>query len=339
MRRLTVAVCMACLVGSVGRPAHADGALPGAATAVQREQAQSRFMRGKDLLTKKQYDQALVEFRASHDIVSSPNARLEIARCEREMGKLVAAYAELGRTSVEAKELIAQDNRYQRTYDSAQNERAELEPQLGFVTLTITGATDQTTVSIDGEEIRRAAWNEPAPVAPKSSEIVVTTPGHTPVRKTVALAAGQKQALTIDALSGDPTDTAPPPPPPEPAPETSSSGIPLRTWAYVAGGVGAAGLVTFTVGALMAKSTYDDLNQACRGGPCPSDKSGEISSGKTQQTIANVGLAVGIIGVAAGATLFVLSMPKSSEPAAPAAPPPSTALVVGPGWAGLRGQW
>jgi hypothetical protein len=331
MRRTLLAVSVVAIFAAGSPDARADGVLPDVATAVQREQAQSRFLKGRDLLGKKLYDQALVEFRASHDIVSSPNARLEIARCLRGRGKLVAAYAELGRTAIEAKELLGQDNRYQRAYDSAMAERAEIEPQLGFVTLTIPNATDQTTVAIDGEEIRRAAWNEPAPVAPSNSEIVVTTPGHAPVKRTVALAAGQKQALTIDALSADSTEGATPPPP-EAAPQ-GSSGPSMRTWAYVAGGVGAAGLLTFGIGALMAKSTYDDLNNACHGGPCPADKSGEISSGKTQQTIANVGLAVGIIGVAAGVTLFVLSMPKKDERA------PATAVVLGPGWAGLRGQW
>lgn len=330
MRRTLLAVSVVVLLAATARNARADGVAPDAATAVQREQAQSRFLRGRDLLGKKKYPEALVEFRASHDIVSSPNARLEIARCHRAMGKLVAAYAELGRTAIEAKELVGQDNRYQRAYDSAVAERAEIEPQLGFVTLTIPNASDETKVAIDGEEIRRAAWSEPAPVAPSNSEIVVTTPGHTPVKRTVALAAGQKQALSIDALSGDATE--PVAPPPEAAAQ-GSSGPSLRTWAYVAGGVGAAGLLTFGIGALMAKSTYDDLNNACHGGPCPSDKSGEISSGKTQQTIANVGLAFGIVGVAAGATLFVLSIPKSGEPA------PATAFVVGPGWAGLRGHW
>jgi hypothetical protein len=335
MRRTLLVVTAIAALGVLAPDARADGVAPVAATAVQREQAQAKFKRGRDLLVKKQYAEALAEFRASHDIVSSPNARLEIARCLREMGKLVAAYAEFGRTAIEAKEMLAQDSRYQGAYDSATTERAEIEPKLGFVTLTIPNATDQTTVAIDGEEIRRAAWSEPAPVAPSNSEIVVTTPGHTPVKRTVALAAGQKEALSIDALSGDATDAAPAA---APAPEASaSSGPSLRTWAYVAGGVGAAGLLTFTIGGLMARSTYDDLNNSCHGGPCTADKNGEISSGKTQQTIANVGLAVGIIGVAAGVTLFVLSMPKSSEPAA--APAPTTAVVVGPGWAGLRGQW
>ena len=77
----------------------------------------------------------------------------------------------------------------------------------------------------------------------------------------------------------------------------------------------------------MAKSTYDDLDKACNGGPCPASKNGEISSGKTQQVVANVGLGVGIVGLAVGATLFVLSMPKST-------PDSGAALVVTP--TGLR---
>jgi hypothetical protein len=100
----------------------------------------------------------------------------------------------------------------------------------------------------------------------------------------------------------------------------------------VAGGVGAAGLVTFAVAGLMAHSTYDDLNSACKGGPCPPDKSGEISSGKTQQAIANVGLVVGLAGVATGATLFVLSLPKAQ-------PSSNAAVVVSPSWVGVQGRF
>jgi hypothetical protein len=304
--------------------------MPAAATPVQREQAQARFARGKELLGKKQYDAALAEFRASHEIVGSPNTRLELARCLRAMGRMVAAYAELGRAAVEAKELVGQDNRYQRAFDSASTERAEIEPQLGFVALTIQNPTDDTKVTVGGEEIRRAAWGEPAPAVAGSTEVIVETPGHGPVKRTLTLVAGQKTPLTVDAQSGElPGGPAAPPPEP-PRPESTTS--PLRTAAYVAGGVGVAGLVTFGIAGIMARSTYNDLNGACSGGPCPSDKTGEISSGKTQQTIANVGLVVGIAGVAAGGTLFVLSLPKST-------PGATTGLVVSPGWMGVRGSW
>ncbi len=329
--RLAVFATLASLLWlGAASPARADGVLPAMATPVQREQAQARFARGKELMAKKQYDQALVEFRASHEIVSSPNTRLEISRCLRAMGRPVAAYAEFGRTAVEAKELVGQDNRYQRAYDAATAERAEIEPQLGFVALTISNPTDATTVSVGGEEIRRAAWDEPAPVVAGATEIVVTTPGHAPVRRTVTLTAGQRTAMTIDAQSGELLGG---PPPAEPAPVAEPSGDgSLRLWAYVAGGVGVAGIATFAIAGLMAHSTYDDLNAACNGGPCPPDKSGEISSGKTQQTIANVGLGVGLAGLATGATLFVLSLPRS-------APAPSAAVVASPGWVGVRGHF
>jgi hypothetical protein len=105
---------------------------------------------------------------------------------------------------------------------------------------------------------------------------------------------------------------------------------PLRTYAYIAGGVGLAGLATLAVFGTLAHGTYDDLQNACPNGACPPSKQGEVSSGKTQETLANVGLAVGIVGVAAGATLFVISLRK-----APAGP--SAAIVAGPSWVGIRG--
>jgi hypothetical protein len=283
-------------------------------------------------MAKKHYDEALVEFRASHEIVASPNTRLELARCLRTMGKIVAAYAELGRAMVEAKELVAQDNRYQRAYDAAAAERAEIEPQLGFVTLTIEHATDQSTVRIDGEEIRRAAWGETAPVAAGGAEIVVETPGHSPVKRTVSLAAGQKMQLTIDAQPQEASAVAAAPSPAEPPPERHGFAMTPRTWAYVAGGVGVVGLATFGIVGAMAQSTYNDLGSACHNGPCPASKADEISSGKTQETIANVGLAVGVVGLAAGVALFIFGKPSS-------APSPSAAVVVGPAWAGMRGTW
>jgi hypothetical protein len=329
--RLAIAALGVAFVVASSSPAWADGVMPGVATPVQREQAQARFARGKELLDKKQYDAALVEFRASHEIVASPNTRLELARCLRAMGRMVAAYAELGRVAVEAKELVGQDHRYQRAFDSATAERAEIQPQLGFVALTIQNPSDETKVSVGGEELRRAAWAEPAPVTGGAAEVLVETPGHAPVRRTLLLAAGQRTALTIDAQSGAALEGTPAPPPPEPPRPEPTSLQQLRPWAYVSGGVGAVGLVTFVIAGIAAHSTYNDLNSTCHGGACPPDKSGEISSGRTQQVVANVALTLGLVGVAAGTTLFVLSMPKKSSP--------SAALVMSPGWMGLRGSW
>ncbi len=277
MRTLTHVFVTAFLL-SVAGTAFADGVLPAVATPVQREQAQARFVRGKELLSKNRYEEALAELRASHEIVASPNTRLQLGRCLRAMGKIVAAYAELGRSMVEAKELVAQDNRYQRAYDAAAAERAEIEPQLAFVTMTILNAADGSIVRVGGEEIRRAAWGEPAPVAAGTTEIVVETPGRSPVKRELTVGAGQKLQVTIDAQPAE----APPAAPVATAepPQHPSWAKSPRNWAYVAGGVGAAGLLVSVVFGAMAQSTYNDLGSACHSGGCPPGKSDEILVGQ-----------------------------------------------------------
>jgi hypothetical protein len=332
LRCVPLAAAAVTLAISFATPARADGVLPSMATPVEREQAQSRFKRGKELMGSKRYGDALAEFRASHEIVASPNTRLEIARCLRNEGKIVAAYAELGRAAVEAKELAGEDNRYQRAFDAATADRAEIEPKLGFVSLTIQNPSPETRVTVGEQEIRQAAWGEPAPVIAGTSEIGVETPGHAPIKRTVTLAAGERSALTIDAQSGEPIGQASAPQPAEPPrPEPQPDRTSMRKWAYVAGGVGGAGFVTLAIFGSLARSTYDDLRTVCGGGPCPQSKADEISSGKTNQTVANIGLTLGILGVAGGATLFVLSLPK-------AGPTPNTALLLSPGWIGVRGR-
>jgi hypothetical protein len=80
----------------------------------------------------------------------------------------------------------------------------------------------------------------------------------------------------------------------------------------------------------MAQSSYNDLQNACGGRPCPSSKCSEIDSGKTDVLLANVGLVVGIAGVAAAGTLFVLSLPKH-------APVSNVGLVLSPSGIGVTG--
>lgn len=127
--------------------ANAAGVDPGSATPVQREQAQQKFQRGKQYLQQRKYNEALAELDGSLEIVASPNTRLLKARCLRDMGRLVAAYSEFGRTIVEAKELARVDTRYAKAGESAEADRKELEPKIGFVTITIQNATDQTKLT------------------------------------------------------------------------------------------------------------------------------------------------------------------------------------------------
>jgi hypothetical protein len=325
-------------------PAFAAGVAPAHATPVQREQAQSRFLRGKERFAKHKFEEALVEFSASLDIVASPNARLYVGRCLRELGRIVPAYVELGRTEVEAKELSRDDPRYEKAGQSAHEERAKLEPQLAFINIEIGHAEAATTVKVAGDEIRRGGWSEPIPVMPGKAEVVVETPGRPPVGRTVDLAATDRKVVTIDLADADPPVAAAvekPPPPAEPV----STGSGMRDLAYVAGGVAIVGAGLFAFFGLKANSTYSDLDKACNSGPCPPGHDSDISTGRTQQAVANVGLAVFLVGAATATTLWVLSPSSSSKSTASHRPRLRTGqdararIDVGPSFVGLHGAF
>ena len=323
---------LAAVALSVASPAWAVGVSPGSATAVQREQAQALFKRGKDLFDAGKYVDALTAFRGSMDIVASPNSRLYVARCLRETKKLVEAYVEFDRTAVEANEHAREDSRYMRTGASARTERDALAPKIGFVVVRVDHATPTTTLRVAGEGIRQAGWGEPVPVTPGENEIVVETPDSPQVRQTVTVSAGEKKSVLVDA-AGPPALAAGPS-----APRDSRA---LRPYAYVSGGVGVAGLLTFAIAGLLSNSTYSDLSSACNNRPCPASKEGEVSKGQSEQTAANVGLGIGLVGLGVGATLFILSLPPKTpggDKAGDKAPPAAT-ISFGPTSSGFGGSF
>jgi hypothetical protein len=317
----------------VAIPAHAAGVDPASATAVQREQAQQHFLKGKDRYDRNDMNAALDEFRASLEIVASPNARLYVARTLREMGRLVEAYVELGRTAADAKEHEREDGRYGKAATAALAERDAIAPQIGFVQLTVKNASDTTTVTVGGNAIVRAGWNDPIPVKPGNVDIVVATPGAPPVEKTPTLHAGQKLALEVDA--NEPPSVATNPVPEHPASSHGDKPPWLLPAAIVGGGVGVVGMLTFTIAGVASNGTFSDLQKKCGAGPCPASDAGEVSSGKTQQAIANTGLVLGLLGFAAGATFlvwWVLPQKSSTQRA-------SAAITFGPSSIGVAGTF
>lgn len=309
------------LLGALGFHATADaaGVDPASATAVQREQAQARFLKGKEHFDRNELPQALDDFRASLDIVASPNARLYVARTLREMGHLIEAYAEYGRTAAEAKEHEREDGRYGKAAQAALAERGAIAPQIAFVELHIANANDSTSVTVGGSAIVRAGWAEPVPVKPGAVEVEVVTPGVLHIHKSVTVRPGQDATVSVDAgVAANNPETAPPPPPPPPAKSSSGKGWMLPA-AIAGGGVGVVGLLMFTIAGIASNNTYSDLKSKCGLGPCPPSDQGEVSSGTTQQAVANTGLVIGLIGLVAGGaflTLWLLPSHSSSTTSA-----------------------
>jgi hypothetical protein len=332
--------------------AHAAGVSPTDATSAQKKEATDHFMAGRRAIASRDWARATSELRASLQVVDSPNAHLELARALRESGQLGDAWVEFWHASETATRLASSDNRYSQTAEAATSEREELAAKLAFVDVSVEHAPADMSLKVGDRVVPPEDTGAPIAVPPGPVDVVVSNgAGAELARKTVIASVGKTTAVSLVAQ-------APPPPTAGPTgkagPDTSDDEKPggaepqqppmqavlppptdrtkLRPYAYVAGGIGAAGLITFTVSGLLSNATYNDLKNACSPGPgCPPGKQGEIDRGVTEQTVANVGLGVGLAGLAAGVTMFLLSRP-------PAAPSASTALVVGPGYFGMRGE-
>ena len=333
-RRAAFALALALsLAGGFARAS--AGVAPSDATPVQREEAQSHFARGRDLYTAKKFEEAAAEFERSYAIVASPNALFFLARCDRERGKLVAAYSELGRTAAEAREHASEDPRYAKTADAAIEERDAIAPQLGFVTVIVNGGSPDASVTIGGEKFPRAALGEPFPVMPGSTQVVVDTPGAPSLRQTVSVFGGEKKSVTFDVSTAEAAPSAPEPPAPRPLhvttpEEEAANRARVRMASYIAAGVAGVGLITFAAAGVASNNTYNDLEAQCHGPCAPGTNQGEINNGKTEQTVADVGLVFALVGATAAVTLFVMSIPPKSD---------KVSLSVGPTWMGVRGEF
>jgi hypothetical protein len=297
------------------------------------EKATKLFVKGTDAFKANKFVPALEAFKQSYSLHPSPNSHLYIARCLAQLGKAREAWIEFDRTAEEA---TAGGAKYAQTHDSAIQERDELASKVALVTITVPSAEPGTTVRVGSYDIPADRIGRPYPVDPGTADVVVQAPGKAPVHQSVTANPGEKREVTVAV--GTAAEPPPPPPPPDQGGKRVNG---LLIGGIVAAGVGVVGFIMFAIEGAASKSTFDTLSTNCGGViGCPNPVGGRaaadslVSSGKTQQAVANAGLAIGVIGVAAGATLIGLSFRKTAD-----TPPATSELVIGPRWAGIKGTF
>ena len=226
----------------------------------------------------------------------------------------------------------------------------EVERELPSVVISVAGldpeATRQATLKIDGLAQADALAGKPITLNPGKHELTLESPGEPAlVRQIVALQGVQNRAVEIrvGAAALEPRTE------PTPADKPGAAASPLRSYAYVAWGVGAVGLGVFGVFGTLGRADEDSLREDCPGWTddpemnvpgvaCfPSEIDERKSSYETKNLIADIGLVTGIVAAAGGTALFILSATKS--PSAPSSDKPSTAglrLDLGPTRGGAR---
>jgi hypothetical protein len=322
------------------------------ATPEQKQAAQEKYDEAMKAFQAKRFDEALAGFRASYEIVASPNTRLMVANTLQASGDVVAAYWEAQATVEVAEEAEAHDERYAAAADSARKALARLRAEVGLVTVKVVRATGGQAsgpleLTVAGKAIEEADWGKTVAVAPGQCEVVLTSPTGS-ARKEIAVSAGATIDITVGPPVAGATGRAAEPDGPDAAAGSASAGgtgdgTALLISGGVIGALGVAGAVVFAVFGSLAKSNYDSLLDQCPNDRCASDLESQADETRTQQTVANIGLVAGAVGLAAGVSLLVagavVGSSSSSGEGSSEEPAPDVSLALGPGALMLSGSF
>jgi hypothetical protein len=314
------------LVASQLTPVWAQSAAPAPAAASPGAPPDEAAIKGKFAAALRlhkagKFDEALPLFRELVQATQSPNARLYVGLCLQQLGKNSEAYKEMAQTVKDA----SRDPKYDQTREAAQSELAVLNVKVGKLVVTLPETPSGLVVTLDGAPIAERDLGASLVLDPGGHRVEATATGHAPVTREVTVEGGETRTVTIAFSKPEPVAVAPKPEPPPPEPPASRGA--MRLAAFTAVGVGAAGMIMFAVTGVMARGKYNTLKDACGDRPCTDPKyAGDVSSGKSLQTVANVGLVVGAVGLVAGGTLLYFGTRKDS-PRATALPLPGGGYV------------
>jgi hypothetical protein len=300
----------------------------------ERAGARAAASAGADAFDAGRWGEAITYFEKAEAVVHAPTHLLFVARANEKIGKLVAAreaYLKIVRETLPN----GSPQAFRDAQSAAKSELTVLEPRVPRVSVAVQGAGElPVSVTMNGQPVSSALVGVPRPLDPGKYEFQAYAEGAQSAPTSLLLREGAKETLVLTLQAS----TATPPGSFTAAPTTakaqlstntdqgtvqpSSSTSALRIGSYVALGVGVVGLGAGTVFAFQAKSKRDDANALC-------DQSGQYncseavkadvkaldSDADKAKTLATVGFITGGIGIAAGVTLFVLSLDSKTEKA------------------------
>jgi hypothetical protein len=335
-----VACCVSpALLVAADASAGPQGAAPPAGAADAKAVAKQKFEQGKAAFSGKKFDEALKLFQESYQTVPSPNSHLWIVYALTELGKSVESYDEAQRVIAEADEAAAKNPKYSQTAQAARDELQKLKGRVGLLTVQVAGAPGpDVKVSIAGRDIPPEQWGKPLPMMPGTLDVAITGAEGSDTKK-IDLKAGAETSVSLEppkAVSGL-GEGAPPPVEEE---ESSMEHVDLMVPAIVAGGIGVLGLAAFGIFGGLTLGEYSTLEEQCPGNSCPGSRDSDADTGKTYQTVANISLVVGIVGVAAGATMLAVDLATAGDGSEEPSPQSTTPEVaIGPGSIVVSGRF
>jgi hypothetical protein len=252
---------------------------------------------------------ALESFVALRERTQSPNVQLYIGHCYLQLGRPTEAYRAFALALEQTNRLA--DAKYDATRIAAQEQLSALNLRLSRLTISLVKPSKEVVVKLDGRPLEPGQLDLPLTVEPGVHVVEAEATGKQSVVKSIALEKGSNKTVAL-LLPNQPAQPEPSASTNEASPFRNSESSVYTNLGWTAAGMGFAGWGLFTVAGLRAKSVYENLRTQCAS-PCTDAAHREdASSGRTWQTAANIGLAVGILGTVSAVTFFGVSAARGS---------------------------
>lgn len=284
--------------------------------------AEVLFKKGRELFKKGEYEAACEKFAASQKLDPSAGTLLNLASCHEKQGRTASAWADF---LAAARQANAQGRANMAR--EAKRRAAELEPDLSYLTITVAEPVAGIEIRRDGVLVDMTMIGSKIPVDPGEHRLEAMAAGHEPFSILVIVGAeGDAQTasipklkVTAPELSGSVTPpkeqpvTQPPGQVPPPAPvlppdrDPEDASEETHTAAYVVGALGIAALGAGAVFGGLAIAAHSEAEESCPSlTGCSADTLETRDRAEIFANIANVGVGLGLAGLAVGALLFAL---------------------------------
>lgn len=235
--------------------------------------AEALFAEGRRLMADGRTEQACDKFRESERLDPAIGTLLNLARCEKALGRSASAWLDYREAASRAH--AAGETKRERVARAEADALSALLPHL-HVTVPGVAKLDGLELTLDATACPSSLWNSSLPLDPGMHTLAARAPGFEPWTTNVELAPGEEREAVVPLLERR-SEAPPSSPPSEPAhlapaipveratsarptarseplaPTTRRRADPLKLTGYVVGGLGAALLVTGGGFALRAK--------------------------------------------------------------------------------------
>lgn len=323
-RHVVGALCAA-LLATLASSSRADDSAENTAA------ARTLGVEGVQLADAGKCPEAIEKLTRAEALHHAPTILGRLGECQVNVGDVVEGTENLNRV---VREQLAPNapKVFHDAQERAQKVLTQATPKIAHLVIRVTPSNVKASVAVAGKPVPAALLGAERPTDPGTHQVTATAEGYKPSSATVTLAEGGHQDITL-LLEKDPAAVAalpPSNPPPSASPEVTTPPAAAgksNAPAYVAFGIGAAGVVVGSVTGALAFGKASD----CPDKVCPTQD--KLDSAKSMATVSTITFGIGLAGVAVG-TILLLTNHSSEAPAAQAKAHPAPKLELHP-WLGV----